>query len=180
MAFLTKPDSLVARIFKVKYFPMTTFLKAQLGAYPSYVWQSIFAARKMLKDGVDWRVGTRFEILTDGFQNGLGKIHNTIIIDSVDKVSDLITLNLKRWNEEVLTNVFSREDATTIRCVPLSLLVKDDRLIWVGDRTTEYAIRSGYKTLIGQHTIDNNATDTIEIYKKIWQQKIPSKIKITS
>ncbi|KAA3486681.1 reverse transcriptase [Gossypium australe] len=51
--FLTKPDSLVARIFKAKYFPTITFLKAQLGAYPSYVWQSIFAARKMLEDGVD-------------------------------------------------------------------------------------------------------------------------------
>lgn len=30
------PDSLVARIFKAKYYPNTTFLKAQLGTYPSY------------------------------------------------------------------------------------------------------------------------------------------------
>lgn len=49
-----------------------------------------------------------------------GKFHETVITDSIDKVSDLITLNPKRWNEEVLTKVFSREDATIIGCEPVS------------------------------------------------------------
>ncbi|KAK5772649.1 hypothetical protein PVK06_048942 [Gossypium arboreum] len=62
----------------------------------------------------------------------------------------------------------------------LSRLVEDDRLIWACDKTSEYTIQSGYKTLIGQHITDNNVTNTIEIYKKIWQQKIHSKIRITS
>lgn len=42
--------------------PNTTFWNAQLRAYPSYVWRSIFAARKLLEDGVCWSVGSSINI----------------------------------------------------------------------------------------------------------------------
>jgi len=35
--FITKPESLVARIFKARYFPNGTFLMAQIGHNPNYV-----------------------------------------------------------------------------------------------------------------------------------------------
>jgi len=35
--FITKPESLVARIFKARYFPNGTFLTAQIGHNPNYV-----------------------------------------------------------------------------------------------------------------------------------------------
>jgi len=35
--FLMEPDSLVARIFKARYFPSHTYLTSQLGHNPSYV-----------------------------------------------------------------------------------------------------------------------------------------------
>ncbi|MBA0743979.1 hypothetical protein Gogos_006625 [Gossypium gossypioides] len=84
----------------------------------------------MLEDEVGWRVGfgSKISVWTDRWlpKWARGKIHNTVITDSVDQVFDLIALNPKRWNEE------------------------DERLIWAGDRTSEYTIRSGYRTLIGQ------------------------------
>ncbi|KAA3463895.1 Ribonuclease H-like superfamily protein [Gossypium australe] len=51
--FLTKSNTLVVRIFKSKYYPNTTFWNALLGTYPSYMWRSIFAAKKLLEDEVD-------------------------------------------------------------------------------------------------------------------------------
>lgn len=51
---LVRPDSLVARIFKARYFPHTDFWNAQLGNYASYVWKSIYAVKKLLEEGVRW------------------------------------------------------------------------------------------------------------------------------
>jgi hypothetical protein len=51
------PDSLVARIMREKYFPSGSFLTAPLGKAPSFAWQSIHQARKLLDRGLVWRVG---------------------------------------------------------------------------------------------------------------------------
>ena len=40
---LINPSSLVARIFKAKYFPYTSFLNAKLGSNPSYIRRSLMA-----------------------------------------------------------------------------------------------------------------------------------------
>jgi hypothetical protein len=54
---LQNPESLVAKIFKAKYFPRGMILTAQLGRRPSYVWKSLWAAQDLLKTGIKWRVG---------------------------------------------------------------------------------------------------------------------------
>jgi hypothetical protein len=59
---LQNPDSLVAKIFKAKYFPRGSILTAQLGRRPSYVWKSLWAAQDLLKAGIKWRVGNGFQI----------------------------------------------------------------------------------------------------------------------
>jgi hypothetical protein len=51
------PDSLVARVFKKKYYPYGEFLQAKMGSRPSYAWRSIFNARGVLEAGLRWRVG---------------------------------------------------------------------------------------------------------------------------
>lgn len=61
-ALIVKPDSLVACIFKAKYYPNDNFCGARLGGNASYVWHSIFAARKVLKDGMGWIVGSSANI----------------------------------------------------------------------------------------------------------------------
>lgn len=42
---LTNPNTLVARLFKARYYPNTSFAEAQLGSNHSYVWRSILAAQ---------------------------------------------------------------------------------------------------------------------------------------
>jgi hypothetical protein len=51
------PDSLVARIFKAKYFAHGAVLETSLGSRPSYVWRSLLSASDLLKQGLIWRVG---------------------------------------------------------------------------------------------------------------------------
>ncbi|MCH88735.1 RNA-directed DNA polymerase (Reverse transcriptase), partial [Trifolium medium] len=55
--FLTKPDAMVSRVFKAKYFPNGDFLGSSLGHNPSYVWRSIWSSRIVLREGYRWRIG---------------------------------------------------------------------------------------------------------------------------
>ena len=50
-------NSLFYQVFKSKYFPDTSFVQAQQGRNPSYVWQSILAAQPIFKHGMRWQVG---------------------------------------------------------------------------------------------------------------------------
>ena len=54
---LMNPRSLIARIYKAKYFPFNDILGAKLGSNPSYVWRSIFNSLEIIRKGTRWRVG---------------------------------------------------------------------------------------------------------------------------
>jgi hypothetical protein len=54
---LQHPQSLVAKVYKEKYFSEVTFLDSELGSKPSFAWCSIWNSRKLLKEGLIWRVG---------------------------------------------------------------------------------------------------------------------------
>ena len=49
---LTNTKSLVARVYRARYFPNGTFLDAELGSNPSYVWRSIMEAQHVVKSNV--------------------------------------------------------------------------------------------------------------------------------
>ena len=49
---LTKPESLIAKVLKARYFPSCSILDALLGANPSYTWRSIHASMDFLKKGI--------------------------------------------------------------------------------------------------------------------------------
>lgn len=54
---LTKLDSLVARIYKARYYPQENFLNAKVGGSPIFVWRSVMEARNLIKQGIACRVG---------------------------------------------------------------------------------------------------------------------------
>ncbi|KAL9674079.1 hypothetical protein QQ045_030347 [Rhodiola kirilowii] len=53
---LTKPDLLVSKVFKSKYFPNSDLFNATGGIRPSYAWRGIVASFDMLKRGIEWDV----------------------------------------------------------------------------------------------------------------------------
>ena len=52
-----KTDSPFYRIYKARYFPNSTFLDAEIGHNPSYVWRSLLSAREVLLASSKWQVG---------------------------------------------------------------------------------------------------------------------------
>ncbi|XP_019159672.1 PREDICTED: uncharacterized protein LOC109156273 [Ipomoea nil] len=55
--FLTKPESLVSRVYKARYYPKGSFFGAHLGNNPSFCWRSIMAAQELICGGVRCRIG---------------------------------------------------------------------------------------------------------------------------
>ncbi|KAL5548432.1 hypothetical protein UlMin_003663 [Ulmus minor] len=55
--FLQRPTSLVAQVFKAKYFPDSSIWEASAPSTSSYIWKSLLWGRNLVAKGVRWRVG---------------------------------------------------------------------------------------------------------------------------
>lgn len=53
----TCTNTLVHRVFKVRYFPNGDFISAELGHRPSYGWRRILSAQSIVQRGYRWQVG---------------------------------------------------------------------------------------------------------------------------
>ena len=102
--FITEPNSLVARIFKARYFPSSSYLTATVGHNPSYVWRIIMRARFIMREGARWSIGSgaTISILNEPWLSneefissdtlGAHFVHNFTI-------NSLMNLHDKSWNE---------------------------------------------------------------------------------
>ena len=53
---LSKPSSLMAHLYKAKYYQNGDVLNASLGSRPSYAWKSIHKSLEEIKQGTRWRL----------------------------------------------------------------------------------------------------------------------------
>lgn len=127
-----QPESLVFRVFKACYFPMTNFLEARVNANSSYVWKSITASWGVIQKGVRWQVGNgrNIHIWQD---NWVLREHYFRILSllpaywSVDATVDGLFWNGSNfWDVQLLDELFSSEEVELIRSIPLSLRYVED------------------------------------------------------
>lgn len=60
--FCCKPQSLVARLFRARYFPEGHILQAGKGTEPSFIWTGIWEAKEQLRAGFRWILGNGNDI----------------------------------------------------------------------------------------------------------------------
>jgi hypothetical protein len=91
-------------------------LGAELGRRPSYTWRSIWNSRKLLNEGLFWRVGDGQSISIWG-DKWLPKPTPHIIqspirsLDSSAKVCDLLDRDTNWWKIDLIHEIFHREEA---------------------------------------------------------------------
>ncbi|XP_031090962.1 uncharacterized protein LOC115995954 [Ipomoea triloba] len=147
---LIKPDSLVGKLLKARYFPRCGFLEAQLGCNPSYIWRSILAGQQVLKQGVARTIGDGVDTniwgwpwLADTRDPNLQTQCAEYLIDA--KVSGLMDAN-GQWDVEVLEDLFTDTDVKKILATPTSCNYKDSWR-WQGDIRGLYSVKHGYHLL---------------------------------
>lgn len=105
---------MVAKLYKARYFPTTTFLQSSLGHNPSFIWRSICEAKGVLERGVRWRVGTG-ENISILEQPWLNHDLNPFISTSSPvlegkTVSSLFQIGSNEWDLDVIKDVFNDRD----------------------------------------------------------------------
>ena len=112
-------DSLVAKVFHEKYYGGESFLNSRLGPRPSYAWQSIWNAKKLLQEGLLWRVGDGKSINIWGARWVLSPSSYAIqspirILEREAKVSALVDNSTMWWNISLVKSIFSEEEAAMV------------------------------------------------------------------
>ena len=178
---LTNPHTLIARMFKARYFPNSNFFKATLGHKLSYVWRSICNAKFILKAGRRWKIGdgSLIPIWNNNWIAGNGYLtlqnQGPTPIDNL-KVSDCILPEEKAWNVPFLLSIFDEHIVNQVVNTPLYPSVHDDRLVWTKENNGEYSVHSAYRMCM-QELFDVDHFKAQGSWDLIWKLKIPLKVK---
>ena len=116
---LTNPTSLVARVFKAKYFPFEDVLHSWIGSNPSYAWRSIFNSLWVLKEDIRWRVGNGKQIHIWEDRWLLTPTTYRVTLPQLDfgiypMVSSLIDEDTKWWRLDLVRSIFLPHEVASI------------------------------------------------------------------
>ena len=151
---LTNPDSLMAWVFKAKYFPFDDVLNSKIGSNPSYAWRSIHNNLEVIRRGTRQRVGNgrRIHIWDDRWLPTPST--HKVISPQADygdfpTVSSLIDNDTRWWKIDVINATFLPHEASTILKIPLNYNLPEDCLIWIGNKRGEFTVKSAYHIASG-------------------------------
>jgi len=149
-SFLSKLESLVARVFKSRYFPSSSFLGSKLGYNSSFDWRSIWTSCQLLLYGCRRTIGNgqQVSVMIDPWVRG---VHGSWIrspqsqsVHSL-RVSDLIADNERVWDIDKIKSLFSNDMVQAILDTPLFAEVQNDSIAWMMERNGRYIVKTGYK-----------------------------------
>jgi ribonuclease HI len=184
---LKSPHSLVSQVLRGKYFPHDSFLSAELGNRPSYVWKSLFFARELLEDGLVWRIGDGSNVkiwkdrwLPTPITYAVQSPPKVIPEDSL--VATLIDQEAHTWNLGLINSIFNPEEAKVIASMPLCPSLPPDKLVWQGTTDGIFSVRSAYhmgmeNTLRVRGSASGESFDN-RIWKTIWKMEVPNSVKM--
>ncbi|CAN1335068.1 Putative ribonuclease H protein At1g65750 [Linum perenne] len=152
---ITKPDSLVTKIYKGRYFHNSTFLEAKLGSRPSWAWNGLLFGRTLLQEGLRWQVG-------DG-----SRINTTIdkwlptnppscpfVLPNVSPLNIPTTVNLLinngQWDLLQICQFFDVPSIQNIRSILLPRFPLEDRPMWQYENNGLYSVSSGYQLALNK------------------------------
>lgn len=132
---IDNPSSLIARVFKAKYFKNTNFLEARSYQTSSYAWRSIIQTQALIRRGIKWVDGNGDSIVV-WKDNWLPGEHNlppqgpgAALYPNL-KVNDLFIPGTTSWDMRIIYSLFCREDALKILSIRPSLMKGKDIIMW--------------------------------------------------
>lgn len=148
---ITNQDSLVAHVYKAKYYADKSFLKASLGNSPSFIWRSVLEARKLICATSSWSIGNGNDItiLNQPWLNdNLNPYISTVSPSLVDqKVSALFRIGTKEWDLDILKDIFEERDQNCIVNTIVEPCLNTDVMCWNLENSGQYSVRSAYRFL---------------------------------
>lgn len=179
--FAHNPSSLVARIFKARYFSDRHILEAQKGTGSSFIWSGIWEAKENLKKGFRWVLGNGEEIrvLKDPWLKG--KLDFCVEDSHLNNVRDeracqYFRSNSRDWDVQKVQHDFHHNDIEFILQRRIPQYNAKDRIIWAGSNQGQYTVKSGYQFWTSQINSDQSVSDS-KGWSKIWKMQVPHKVR---
>uniref|UniRef100_A0A803PFI6 Reverse transcriptase zinc-binding domain-containing protein n=1 Tax=Cannabis sativa TaxID=3483 RepID=A0A803PFI6_CANSA len=177
---LVKEESLVAKVFKARYYPNGNYFSAEIGNNPSYIWRSIKEAQSVVKIGTRRCIGSgqTTNILNEPWLNDdqhpfITSSHPALVNQ---KVSALVKPTVNDWDEEVLRDVLTERDYKLVLAIPLTQSFMEDKWYWFKENSGLFTVRSAYQ-LIQDSKPMNGQSDNSGFWRSLWQLKVPPKVK---
>ncbi|KAG7536410.1 Reverse transcriptase domain [Arabidopsis suecica] len=182
---LDVPTSLLARVYKARYYSQKKFLEATTGYRPSYAWRSIIFGKELLERGLMKVIGngqsTNIWIdkwLFDGCPRR--PMNKESLMDISLKVSSLITLQ-GDWNLPLLHEFFPPADVIQISSFPPDPCL-EDRFVWAYTKDGQYSVKSGNWLLnrdAGRMEVISETTCSLnKLKERIWRVRTAPKIQL--
>ena len=182
---INEPNSLWARVLKARYFPKVSFLDANLGGRASWAWSSLLAGRDLLLKGAHWQImsGKGVRVWVDRWlpETPVGRPVplGTAQVSRNLSVNSLICPDSGDWDIDFLKPFLTTEAFNAILETHIGDNALLDRLVWPFDKRGVYSVKSGYHWAHMHAQPLGNRPNSIpsEIWKFIWQLKIPPKLR---
>ena len=190
---ITHRDSLMAKIFKSRYFSKSDPLNAQLGSRPSFAWRSIIEAQALIKQGARAVIGNGESInvwMEPWIESKPAKAIHAVkrlpleshqAAKSTHVVKDLLTPDGRDWNLDLVSLLFTENIQEKILAIRPGGKETKDNYTWEYSRSGHYSVKSGYwvmAEIINQRHVPQEvlqpSLDTI--YQQIWKTDVPPKI----
>ena len=190
---LTDPSSLCARVLKGRYFPDCDFWDAPKPRSSSYTWRSIQFGMILLKKGVRWGIGNGKDtnILTDKWIPDVPSYTLRPLVPLLpgQTVDTLMMAGARSWDVDLVCTIFTEAVAEKTLQVSISRGGGSDFASWPLARFGQYTVRSAYQLARSDcDAIDRSrpgrgsssvVVDNSMLWKKLWANKAPGKMKIT-
>ncbi|CAL1384042.1 unnamed protein product [Linum trigynum] len=187
---LEEPQSLLAQVYKGKYFPNGTFLTAQARSRPSWGWQSILFGRQLLESGLRWQIGNgqKAPLLMSSWipqQHPRPPVYNPRVVPSGEglKVKEVIHPGEGRWDDQKLRHWFDPETCRAIKTIPLSRLNIEDKLIWHPTSDGIFSVKSVYYVAVNLDRQRGRWKALVSWMDKpswirLWEADLPPKLRV--
>ncbi|KAL8134789.1 hypothetical protein AgCh_009705 [Apium graveolens] len=180
--FIFKPQALVSRFFKAKYFPDSHILHARRGVGSSFIWQGVITARDEVLQGYRWVVGDGGTIKCNQDPWLVGKNDFKVdqtrpYVDRNMKVNQLFLPGSREWDANKVRNLFSGIDASLILSTRIPALPATDRLAWSKTTNGKYSVKTGYQ-LWHARNIGVGSISQSNGWSNLWKLDLPHKLKL--
>ncbi|OMO73078.1 reverse transcriptase [Corchorus capsularis] len=152
---LKRPESLCFKVLKSVYFPHSSLLEANKGKRGSWAWKSLYEGIEVLRKGTRWNISNGEEVLIwhDKWIPNLPFFRVTSQPPNKNRlhlVRDLIDPARRKWKEDVISQLFNRDEAKSIVQIPIGPPNIHDKLVWHFTNDGEYTVKSGYRFIHGK------------------------------
>lgn len=156
---LENPERLLGRILLSKYCSEGNFLKCTATSSDSHGWHSILVGRDLLLKNLGWVVGDGASIkiwddLWLSLENPIRPMGPATRDTAPLVVRDLLQEDTGEWNRNLIQLILPQEEEC-ILCLKSSSTGAPDKLRWLGTKSGEYSVKTGY------HVVMAGVTDEI-------------------